>query len=100
MIEVSRKPTFRRGVCVTASDVRPDDMYPHPTDLDGIAFAKSACEFCSVATECLLDALALPTSKDQAGVRGGTTAEERKAMRKRKRRLTREAAQRAAAAAA
>lgn len=50
----------------------------HATDTEP---ARKICATCAVNVECLEDALSESIAKDAAGIRGGFTAQERKAMR-------------------
>ncbi|MFD7764091.1 WhiB family transcriptional regulator [Streptomyces microflavus] len=56
-----------------------DAMFPAPTDLLGIAFAKQTCGECPARAECLEWALD-PASRCNFGVFGGLTAEERREL--------------------
>jgi WhiB family redox-sensing transcriptional regulator len=59
-------------------------FYPvsEASDSPGVRRAKFICWGCPVRRECLDDALEVEPAKDH-GVRGGTTAKERRALRKR-----------------
>lgn len=58
-------------------------MFPHPSDADGIAEAKAICSVCPVARPCLEWAL---SRREQHGVWGGYSEDERERYRRRLRR--------------
>ena len=60
-------------------------FYPDPTDTEGIAAAVAVCQSCPVTDLCLADAL---HTRDQHGIRGGLTPNQRA----NRRRVTRSAA--------
>lgn len=59
--------------------VEPETFFPERTDHEGQAAAIAICEQCPVRQACLDDDLKRPVS-DQNGIRGGKTAEQRKAI--------------------
>jgi WhiB family redox-sensing transcriptional regulator len=63
--------------CNIVSD--PDLFFPDPTDREGIALAKSICDGCPLAFDCLETAMA-DTTLRKWGIWGGTTPEERQTM--------------------
>lgn len=65
-------------------------MFPHEQDTDGIEYAKSICNGCSVRLFCLEEAL---DRNESFGIWGGLTTNERRALKKRE---VREAAKEAA----
>ena len=54
-------------------------MFPHDTDTQGIAWAKSTCLSCPVRSECLTEAF---QRNERWGVWGGLTTEERDTFRR------------------
>jgi hypothetical protein len=66
--------TWRSDALCLGADV---DLF---FDLDRMREAKTMCSACAVTAECLEDALSDPN--DIAGVRGGTSATERKLLRR------------------
>ncbi|MEU6632802.1 WhiB family transcriptional regulator [Streptomyces parvus] len=56
-----------------------DAMFPEPTDVLGITFAKQTCGLCPAQAECLEWALD-PASRCNYGIFGGLTAEERREL--------------------
>ncbi|MFD7829364.1 WhiB family transcriptional regulator [Streptomyces sp. MJM8645] len=69
---------FPRALC---RRVDPDTMFPNLKDAEGIAEARETCVFCPHRAECLEAALSLTPARD-AGVRAGTTKEERRKIRR------------------
>ena len=73
---VSFKPSeddawMRDSVCAYEDDA---PMFPDPEDHQTIAYAKSLCARCPVIAECLSAAL----DRNEQGVWGGTTQDERR----------------------
>lgn len=58
-------------------------MFPNEGERDSVAYAKSICSVCPVATECLDSAQG---RGERFGIWGGMTTEERKQARRRERR--------------
>lgn len=82
---VSFKPSegdawTRDSVCAyeAAPEGAYDPMYPNPEDTQTEAYAKSLCARCPVIAECLNAAL----DRNEQGVWGGTTLDERRTMKR------------------
>lgn len=56
-------------------------MFPHPTDVKGIEYAKSLCARCPIVATCLEAAL---DNHEPAGVWGGLTTDERRALQRKR----------------
>lgn len=52
-------------------------MFPHPTDVKGIEYAKSICARCPIVGECLENAL---DNRERFGIWGGLDENERNAL--------------------
>ena len=65
------------ALCTMVSD--PDTFFPHDTDFEKIAYAKSICAECPLAFDCLETAMA-DSDLRKWGIWGGTTPDERKKM--------------------
>lgn len=70
-----------RAQCRDVGAETAEAFFPAPGEVANVALAKSICAACEVRSECL--AAAFATGDDHA-VRGGMTAEERRATRARK----------------
>lgn len=69
---------YEKAACTTAN---PELFFPEGTkEQQGVATykAKHICSGCTIAKQCLAEALA----NDEEGIWGGTTTNERKAMKK------------------
>ena len=68
------------AVCAyeAAPDGTYDPMFPNPEDEQTEAYAKSLCARCPVKSECLATAL----DRNEQGVWGGTTQDERRVMKR------------------
>jgi WhiB family redox-sensing transcriptional regulator len=66
---------MRDSVCAYEDDA---PMFPDPEDHQTIAYAKSLCARCPVIAKCLSTAL----DRNEQGVWGGTTLDERRTMKR------------------
>lgn len=74
--------TDRAGNPVRACTIEdPEAMFPHPSDVSGIQYAKQVCRRCEFRESCLSEALA---NRVEDGVWGGLTEREREALRRRR----------------
>ncbi|MEV0016610.1 WhiB family transcriptional regulator [Streptomyces tendae] len=69
------------AVCRT-DHIHPDTWFPIPTDLAGVAYAKSLCRRCPVQMRCRTDAL---NRGEDFGIWGGLDESELQAVRRQRR---------------
>lgn len=74
--------SWRDSAACADSDL---DWFPSQNDNDAVDVLRAICASCPVRRPCLESELAYPSAKDIGGVRGGTTAPERRQIRKTRR---------------
>jgi WhiB family redox-sensing transcriptional regulator len=84
LLPVLADPGWHDRAACAAPGIDPEVFFPASGDRAAARAAKQVCAGCQVTAECLGDALARPRDQD-FGVRGGTSAGERRRLRQRSR---------------